>query len=145
MAKNHPFLWGALVLGLTLGSLSANENRPGPAGRSAHPLFDRNGNLMIVYQNSANGLSLAASGTAGQTNEIEAVVLASYAVAPVSKKNGAGEVGIVWEQPGFGKDEITFGRIKDNRLLSAQTVVHSAFPLLSPDLDFDQELNPWIA
>jgi len=145
MAKNHPFLWGALVLGLTLGSLSAYENRPGPAGRSAHPLFDRNGNLMIVYQNSGNGLSLAASGTAGQTNEIEAVVLASYALAPVIKKNGAGEIGIVWEQPGFGKDEITFGRIKDNRLLSAQTVVHSAFPLLSPDLDFDQELNPWIA
>jgi hypothetical protein len=35
MAKNHPFIWGALVLGLTLGSLSAYENRPGPAGRSA--------------------------------------------------------------------------------------------------------------
>ena len=145
MAKNHPFLWGALVLGLALSSLSADDNRTALAGHSAHPFFDRNGKLMIVYQNSRNGLSLRASGAAGQTNETEAVALASYGFSPVIKKNGAGEVGIVWEQPGFGKNEITFGRIKDDRLRSAQTVVHSAFALLSPDLDFDQGLDPWIA
>jgi lysophospholipase L1-like esterase len=141
MITKRAAIGSLLGLGLALGSLAAQDVRPYPDGRYPHPLFDRAGNFVLVYQNSANGLNLA---TPGEKNSIEEIAPAAGAFEPAVRKNKAGEIGIVWVQASPGKNEIYFGFFQDGRIRLARPIARSESPLISPDLDFDQESNPWI-
>jgi len=134
---------GALLgVGLALGALAAQDVRPFPGGRAPLPLFDRAGNFVLVYQNSANGLSLATPGGKSDAGEI---LSASGDLGTAVRKNKAGELGIAWVQASPGKNEVYFGIIQGGRIESVRLIARSESPLISPDLDFDQESNPWIA
>jgi len=135
-----------LFLGIVsaLCSLSAQERRSILPGRSPSPLFDKNGRFIIAYQNSDNGLGLAADDSAAQSHEAHDLTVSPPALSPVIKKDKSDEIGIVWEEHGRGNHEIYFGRLDDGRLVTARSVVQSDHPLFSPDLDFDGRSNPWI-
>ena len=135
-----------LFLGIVsaLCSLSAQERRSILPGRSPSPLFDKNGRFIIAYQNSDNGLGLAAGDSAAQSHEAPNLPVSPPALSPVIKKDKSNEIGIVWEEHGRGNHEIYFGRLDDGRLVTARSVVQSDHPLFSPDLDFDGRSNPWI-
>jgi len=135
-----------LFLGIVsaLCSLSAQERRSILPGRSPSPLFDKNGRFIIAYQNSDNGLGLAAGDSAAQSHEAHDLTVSPPALSPVIKKDKSDEIGIVWEEHGRGNHEIYFGRLDDGRLVTARSVVQSDHPLFSPDLDFDGRSNPWI-
>ena len=135
-----------LFLGIVsaLCSLSAQERRSILPGRSPSPLFDKNGRFIIAYQNSDNGLGLAAGDSAAQSHEAHDLTVSPPALSPVIKKDKSDEIGIVWEEHGRGNHEIYFGRLDDGRLVTAHSVVQSDHPLFSPDLDFDGRSNPWI-
>jgi lysophospholipase L1-like esterase len=135
-----------LFLGIVsaLCSLSAQERRSILPGRSPSPLFDKNGRFIIAYQNSDNGLGLAAGDSAAQSHEAHDLTVSPPALSPVIKKDKSDEIGIVWEEHGRGNHEIYFGRLDDGRLVTARSVVQSDHPLFSPDLDFDDRSNPWI-
>ena len=144
MARRNSNTFFLLMFASAIGLLNGQENRLELSGCSASPLFYPQGNFVVAYQNAHNGLSLAAQKTGAQENVMFDVVPSPVVLSPVIKKDKAGGMGVVWVQYGRGKYEIYFGRLKDNKLLSAQSIIQSELPLFSPDLDFDDTLHPWV-
>jgi lysophospholipase L1-like esterase len=137
--------WMIALAAVSSAFLNAADIRRSFPGRTPSPVFDAQGNLKVLYQNTQNGLSLAKIDSAGSLAGVDALLPAAGALGPVIKTGPSGETGIVWSQAGPESSEIFFGRIDGEVMQEWRSVVHSDSPLFSPDLEFDGEGNPWIA
>jgi lysophospholipase L1-like esterase len=127
---------------LALGFPGANQERRLLPGRSAHPLFGTDGDLLVVYENPGNGLSLSAASKSG-VGEIHDLGMAPPAKAPVIKRNKSGDLAIAWEQQEGTKSAICFGYIMGSAVRSVRTVAREEALLCSPDFNFDPDECPW--
>ena len=131
---------------LSIGILSAAEQRRDIAGTSAYPLVRADGGLTLVYR-SLGGGALMSSAQALPGGPLQDRILDSSPSigAPVIKKDARGGVGIVWAENGVRGIEIRYGRVDADAIRSVLTVARGADLASSCDLDYDAASNPWIA
>jgi len=113
-------------------------------GRSANLLVDKNGNFLMIHQNSSQGVSLAVASFDAQTRNIKEILAGPSLSTPVVKQNKDGDIGIVWEQSDPTKDELYFALLREGKPIAPRKVVETPPSIYSPDLAFDVQNDPWI-
>jgi lysophospholipase L1-like esterase len=118
---------------------------PGPAGRSACPVFDARGNMTVVYQSDRDILCFSAKNEPAGPATADGQATSSISLGISAKGGGDGGGGVVWLQLGNGTTDLLFGRLVDGRVVESRVLVRSHAPLFSPDLVFDAQSSPWAA
>jgi lysophospholipase L1-like esterase len=138
-------LYGFLVLGFSLAfNLDAYEEKNYILGKSAHPVFDKHGELRLVYEGPDKGLGLAVRNESKGGHSEHALLEGQDIYSPVLKKDRLGESWIVWERDASKQNDIFCGRLFQDEISAVERVNDWDAFHHSPDLDFDKEMNMWI-
>jgi len=137
---------GLLILGfsLAINPLGAFEEKKYILGRSAHPVFDKLGELRIVYENPDKGFGLAVRNETSGGNSEHALLEDPSISSPLLKKDRLGNSWVVWERDSSKQNDIFYGKLLLDKIGAIERVNDWDAFHHSPDLDFDIEMNAWI-
>jgi lysophospholipase L1-like esterase len=142
--KIKNFLHLCIVLSLTSLILGAHVEKKNPRGSSAHPLLKQNGELGFVYKNPDKGLSLAVKHEGSDDYSEHALITGQDIFSPIVKKNGKGEVWIIWERASHERNDICCAKLYQGDIVHTDTITRGHAFHHSPDFNFDNEQNLWI-
>jgi len=147
MKKYVRFLALFGILAALTGPAGAREagriDRPGRAGI---PVFGRAGELILIAQDDQGNLSFVAPESAIGPVESAPVVRGAAPLGIAAKAAPSGEIGAAWIRTGRNAVfELVYGRALDGRIVESRTVQATTDALFSPDVDYDEASNPWLA
>ena len=142
--KIRNFLHLCLVLSLTSLILEAHVEKKNLRGSSAHPLLKRHGELGFVYKNTDQGLSLAVKHEGSDDYSEHALITDQDIFSPIVKKNGKGEIWIIWERASHERNDICCAKLYQDEIVHTDIITRGHAFHHSPDFNFDDEQNLWI-
>jgi hypothetical protein len=138
------FLRFCLVLFLTSLILEAHVERKNPRGSSAYPLLQGQGMLGFVYKNPDEGLSFATRPEGSDSYSEHTLITDQEIFSPIAKKNGKGEIWVLWERASQERNDICCVNIYQDKIVHSDIITAGHAFHHSPDFDFDDEQNLWI-
>ena len=133
-----------LMLALINPHLMPYADKVGPKGNSAYPLMNRFGELVFVYKNPDLGMGLAIRNEySGEYSEYPLLNDQDIS-SPIIKEDKKGDNWVVWEKASYERNDIYCAKLSQNEIVDAEVLSNVKAFHHSPDLDFDNENNPWI-
>jgi len=139
--RNKAFVLLALFLILTFES----EGKPSISkGQIAEPAFNHQGDLIYIYNNTEEKISLETLKFQTKESFSLTIPLGEKSRSPIIKKDRKGQIWVVWEEWEADRSSIFLGQLKENKIIHSQLIYEAEGINICPDLSFDSNDNPWI-
>ncbi|MFQ6082976.1 MAG: GDSL-type esterase/lipase family protein [Candidatus Aminicenantia bacterium] len=113
-------------------------------GQIAEPAFNDQGDLIYIYKNVEEKISLGTLKIQAEEPLIKPVPLRVNAFSPVVEKDRKGQIWIVWEEWEYDQSKILLGQLKEDKIISYQIISQMEGFNFSSDLYFDVNNHPWV-
>jgi len=139
--RNKAFVLLALFLILTFES----EGKPSISkGQIAEPAFNHQGDLIYIYNNTEEKISLETLKFQTKESFSLTIPLGEKSRSPIIKKDRKGQIWVVWEEWEADRSSIFLGQLKENKIIHSQLIYEAEGINICPDLSFDSNDNPGI-